>query len=196
MKGRVVLFQKEKLEKASPMRWYLRRYLNIMRHWALGDLWGRHSRRDKERRQWNSKRLNVGPKITELISLGPCSRILICPGCCTMPYTAQNSLPNKEWSGPKSSIVSRLRDPVRGARQSSLLLHSLLPWCDENSTFLVRYWSTCSNVDSCASFLWQECNRPSHDGWRSHYGIQWAAWCSVLFGDWRGGMESLAGWPF
>lgn len=63
---------------------------------SLGDLWGKHSRRDKERRQWYSKQLNVGPKITVLISLGPCSRILICPGCCTMSYTAQNSLPNKE----------------------------------------------------------------------------------------------------
>lgn len=56
------------------------------------------------------------------------------------------------------SIVSRLRNPSQGARQSSWFLHSLLLWCNANSTFVVSYWSTVSSVDNCARFLWRECN--------------------------------------
>lgn len=56
------------------------------------DLLDRHSRGDKERRQWNSKRFNVGTQITLIISVGPCSGILIGPGCSAASYTAQNSL--------------------------------------------------------------------------------------------------------
>lgn len=62
--------------------------------------------------------------------------------------------------------------------------------------FLVSCWSKSSKLDNWVRFLWQECNRLSHEGWLRYSRVQRAAWCSVLCGDWKGEMESLASWPF
>lgn len=46
------------------------------------------------------------------------------------------------------------------------------------------------------SVLWQERSRLCCTGWLSDYRIKWVVWCSVLSGDSRVEMESLASWPF